>query len=34
MSENKYGHLLDKYMDGCDKKDYSRILQKEKVQGY
>lgn len=29
MSENKYGHLLDKYMDGCEKKDYSGILQKE-----
>lgn len=29
MSENKYGHLLDKYMDGCNKKDYSGILQKE-----
>lgn len=29
MNENKYGHLLDKYMDGCEKKDYSGILQKE-----
>lgn len=29
MSENKYGHLLDKYMNGCEKKDYSGILQKE-----
>lgn len=29
MSENKYGHLLDKYMDGSEKKDYSGILQKE-----
>lgn len=29
MSENKYGHLLDKYMDGGNKKDYSGILQKE-----
>lgn len=29
MNENKYGHLLDKYMDGCEKKDYSEILKKE-----
>lgn len=29
MSENKYGHLLDKYMDGGEKKDYSGMLQKE-----
>lgn len=29
MSENKYGHLLDKYMDGGEKKDYNGMLQKE-----
>lgn len=29
MSENKYGNLLDKYMGGGQKKDYSGILQKE-----
>jgi len=29
MSEKKYGHLLDKYMGGCDKKDYNGILKKE-----
>lgn len=29
MSENKYGNLLDKYMGGGEKKDYSGILQKE-----
>jgi len=28
MSENKYGHLLDKYMDGDNKKDYNGILHK------
>lgn len=35
MSENKYGHLLDKYMDGGEKKDYSGMLQKrrEKYKG-
>ena len=29
MSENKYGNLLDKYMGGGEKKDYSGMLQKE-----
>lgn len=30
MAENKYGNLLDKFMNGNDSKDYNSILDKER----